>query len=587
MTDARPGLYNCAMRKTVFKSAVLLFAAAAALLLCGCVKKTASAAAPPLLSGIELAGDPARYYAPGEPLDFSGADLRLLFSDGSSRTIPLTDENVRITAPGTDIAGRTDRVTLWYGGLKTSFPYHVSPADRVVKSVSFKEGDKPPAMRFAKTDLRKNAPREELNHLRIEVEYRPGKNGETPPRTVYDLSEVSYQSRGIATEGWDATIPGTRNLTFSFLAETYDVPYEIVDGDWMDHAELIRSPEGNYPVRNYLAGSPFDAAGSLLKIVYDSKRTKQVPITPDMVLGFDTSLPCLNREFRIRYKEDGDEVTYANKSLLNYSVFARNDTSGVRKVELLRAPAPAVLDVRDPMTFDMYRKNTQICVRMDGGTGGDRDLALLGSDESVILRYSVDDGATWGVLDEELFEELKTKGRVVRIRAAYVSPEDALSTEEYELTIKRKWIRTEIEEWQETFYVQRDGIFDFGDAKIRRVYDDGSADKDELCDEEGFYLLQDVYLLPVETEDPETKSRTWYGFDINTSSDALDVSSFDTSAAGTFEDVYYVWVACEGGTVRVNGEDVECTDSRLYVRYVVREPDPPAEPAPGGDAPAQ
>lgn len=539
---ARPR--NCIMyvmkRKLMLTILIVFTAVLTSVGFCACNKDSEVT-----VTGIEISDYPKKYYAVNEEFSLDGGSIRLSYSDGGAKVISMSDAGVTYTCPGTNIGNKTNTAAIYYGGFKDTYRYHVSNSDKVVRAVEFEYGDTLPEYTYAKSSKRDNAPTDELNGLKIIIKYRNDANGDAIADRELNLGEVAYSSYGITVSGWDATDVGVKTMVYNYLADSFALEYEIVDDDWLESVEYRGTA-----VPYYLTGSAYDGGNAYFFLTYNSQKTEKINLTEDTVIsGFDTSSAGLDKSYTAGVYIGG-ELVYSKE--FTYSVFDGGNAELVDSVILKKAGA-SNLSVNDDMTYAQYLNATVLSLIMknDGEV-----VNVTGDSEGVIISYSSDGGETYTVLSESLYNQLKTLGQSVKMKISYMSTTaENLSYvgDTYFLTIKKSWISTEITEWIEMYSVIKGASFDFGEAKIKRVYDDGTWDE---------YLVQDIYEMTV-------SERTALHFDINYTQTARDATAIDTTAKGTFNKKYNIPIGYTGG-VTVNGETSDI-QGYLYINYTVTE----------------
>ena len=219
-----------------------------------------SGGTPAALLSAMLASPPAKMVyverETGTP-DLTGAELLLQYADGSRKQVPVTMDMVRqfnISTPGNTM------LELGYEGMAVVCPLLV-----VQKSVvDLKLRSSP-----RKTEYIDGEPYN-LQGLILYAEYN---NGEREPVADYDVDKT------VAKEG-------DTSLTFSYQGIKITVPV-TVKRLWTRSIEWIQKPAKIQYFQNEKIPS---CDGGLIAVTKNDGGIQRVPLTPEMVTSFDTSL---------------------------------------------------------------------------------------------------------------------------------------------------------------------------------------------------------------------------------------------------------------------------------------------------------
>lgn len=193
-----------------------------------------------------------------EDLDLTGAQLSTVYGYDGEKVIPITEDMV--SGFDKNVAG-TQTVTVSYGGFTTSFTVDV--IDNDVQSVAIKQ---------LPTKLQYLMDREDLDLTGAQLSVVYGYDGETViPITASMIS------------GFDKTVAGKQTVTVTFSGFTATFEVEVLE----DRIEsvIIQQLPGKL---QYLQGvESLDLTGAMLAVQYTHSGVMTVPVTADMVTGFD------------------------------------------------------------------------------------------------------------------------------------------------------------------------------------------------------------------------------------------------------------------------------------------------------------
>lgn len=523
--------YNQIMKKriAIIIFAVVLTAALSALTLVGCNKTNENTVSE---YGISMNTLPQQYYVQDETFSSDGGSIRVgLTETGDTgvardgfKIVSLSDPDVKISYPGTAIAGEVKTAIITYHGLKTSYKYYVATSANAIESVTFslEEDGVAPSLKYAvtTTDLRSNA---DFNDLIMTVKYRESTG--RPDQRNY-VKDIPFASNGVYLTNFDPTKIGKKTMSLNYLATQYDLDYEVVKDDWIERVDL--STDGL--MLNYFVGGELELGNSAFTYYYNSGKVEKKAVTAADVNGFSSEeiTASYGKYFAIT-----DAVGTAQT--FNYKIYDASVTSNMKRME--KYTGLGFLNYLDKMSYDDYMKANVFRIFLN-----DTDfIEITGDNENLAVTKKTDNSS----FDAVAYAAALTKGQQFNLVFTY-GGNNAISSE-VTFTVAVLWKNTAITGWQNDFTVAKDGAFNFGEAKLTKIFEDGSTKE---------FSIQEEF---------EKKVASERAFSIN-GSGATPVYAFDTSKTGSFE-TYYISVV---GTVTVNGEEYNHNKTgRLYISYTV------------------
>lgn len=253
------------MKKTMnFRIAVLLvlvLSLAGMLMLAGCGSKAVDQEI--YISKTDM---PRLDYVEGQDLDLSDGRLTII-TNGEESKLPLTDAAIKVTGYDKNKIGE-QKLTVTYGEHTTNLT--VTVAQRVVAE-NFET-------KYFVGDVFKN----NIGRLRI---------------TGDDMKQftVNLNDEKVSLVSFDSSVPGFATITVAYNdgKNTYDCQFSVTVYEESE-VEFVAPYKVKY--NSYDAG--VDVSGGYFTVTSaDSKLTKQVPVTAEMISGFDLSAATIaNRE---------------------------------------------------------------------------------------------------------------------------------------------------------------------------------------------------------------------------------------------------------------------------------------------------
>ena len=200
-------------------------------------------------------------YKYGENLNLSGLSLKVTKESGATTTVPVTSGMISGYNPN-KLGNQT--LTINYEGKQ--FTTVVNVVD-YVKDITLT----PPTKNEYKIG-------ETLNLVggSITEKMASGANGSTKALTNNMVS------------GFDSTTPGTKNLTVKYVKDgkTYTKTFQVAVINTINHIEVIAPTKTDYKY-----GENLNLAGGSVKIHMEDGTIKTVPLTNNMVTGYDKTKP--------------------------------------------------------------------------------------------------------------------------------------------------------------------------------------------------------------------------------------------------------------------------------------------------------
>lgn len=217
------------------------------------------------VSSIELTTKPATltYLEDRDVLDVSGGVVTRYFNNGTSDTVELKPEMVS-GFDNTKVGTQTLTITI--NGKTATFDVEIIEKTVVAVSVATKP---------TKTEYLEGKDNLDLSGGQLRVTYDNGKS-----------KLVSFTDENVTVTGFNKNKPGTQTLTVYFEGFTAKFDVTVIAKSVKN---IIISSLPN--ALSYLEGTEkLDVTGGLVKITYNNGTTETVPMTEDMVSGFDLNV---------------------------------------------------------------------------------------------------------------------------------------------------------------------------------------------------------------------------------------------------------------------------------------------------------
>ena len=225
------------------------------------------------VSAITLVGTPKTDYKYGENLDITGLTLTVTSSSGITTGVPVTSNMVGGYNP--TILGNQE-VTISYGGQTASYTVNI---DDFLNNIDLTRPNKV-TYKLNETPL-------DLTGAAITEVSASGVKGKQVQVTSGMVSEFDSSTEGPKTITVTYTSDNSKNFTKKFTV--------VVDA-------LTRVLVKNFPNYKALYGDELDLTGATIEVELENGEKVELPITKDMVIGYNTKPSSRNFE-------DDDEYT--------------------------------------------------------------------------------------------------------------------------------------------------------------------------------------------------------------------------------------------------------------------------------------
>lgn len=508
-------------KKFLLVALSVLFVSALTASLCACSKTDEGKA---IEYGIEIDNYPRQYYTEGERFSPDGGTVKVFLRNDvtgkeETKVVDMNDGEIVFENVNGGRAGETYTATVKYHGFQAKFRYAFFDNNEAVESVTMAVPDDFAPLVYARSDLRDNFEYEDLNGLKITIKY---KNEQKPDKVFMLDDELSYNTQGVSQSGFDVKETGRKYIVFSCLASDFKVPYDVVENDWIESFYLT-DPNGETGNADgdklisaaYFTGDSFSDGGAKIVYVYNSlKESDPVDIENRFVKNFDTTAPVTNAEMTIAPL--GNDA-FCKK--FNYKVFVHTDVTNMRAQS-----GNGILDVNTSVTFEEFLENVRVFVAKGEGEGA--ITAEFNGNDPRFKYFYFDKDENELPFDENSYKEIIKKGQSLSLKVVLKDTNVSFTDDDgfFAINIVKKWIRTEITGWDSVkteYGVGED--FDFGGAKIKAIYDDGTWDEENLVD---------IYAA---TE--KEREDKWYKnlFKKRTVNSFVSVEKFDLSKEGTYD----------------------------------------------------
>ena len=208
------------------------------------------------ISNLAISRLPKTGYFVGDELDVSGGELSVTYSDGTVKYVDITED--MISGFTTAKAG-TFTITVTYEGLTVK--YGITVSEGVVTGIAIKTA---PKTQYYVDDLL------DITGGVITVTYSSGKTS--------DIAMTPDMIIGFTTE-----IPAAYSVTVKYAGFTASYNVTVIE-DAETGITIATAPKSNYYIDEEL-----DLTGAAITVAHLSGKEVTVPITDDMVSGFDSS----------------------------------------------------------------------------------------------------------------------------------------------------------------------------------------------------------------------------------------------------------------------------------------------------------
>ncbi len=260
-------------------------------------------------------------YKEGEALDLTGASLQVTYNDGTNSTVTVTEDMV--TGYDANQTGQ-QTLTVTYGTLTETF--NVTVNARQLKGIQLI----PP------------------NKLTYQVGEALDLTGATLLLTYDNSTTDMITVTPDMVSGYNSATEGVQTLTVTYngFTENFDVTVS---------AKQLRSIAVTPPTKTiYKVGEALDLTGASLLLTYDDQSTDTIPVTENMITGYDPAVTGL-QQVTVSYGNFTDtfEVTVNAKQLHSIAVTPPTKTTYKEGEALDLTGASLLLTYNDGTTETM------------------------------------------------------------------------------------------------------------------------------------------------------------------------------------------------------------------------------------------
>lgn len=543
------------MQKKVFKILILIIITAlTAVGFAACDNKVT----PAFITEVSVSALPKQYYAKGEKFNIEGGALKVVYSDGGSVVIPMSDPEVIISHEGTDVVNGAlgyKIADVDYKGFKTGFRFSVdtNPVAEIALS------GEPQAI-YAVSEIRKEPI---LKDVKLTVNYQ--NVGNAPKIINLNDTASSLKTKGVYLENFSVAKTGLYQFEVWYKATVFKIGYEVVGEDWIIEESVFYE---NSITKNYLIGDEIQLGTAEIKSTYNSLKEEKTKLTLDRIffLGENNEEEPVSTaaagKFKFVIKGKEFDFTDSNKYFIN--VYNPDETANIDKLLLKKAAGSAgsnnegFLNVNDSKTYAQYLAQTVLGLKMkDGNT-----VTIYGDTDGVSVHFAVPDpennnkpsvDADGNLLvgdefDEAAYAAALTLGQSFDIVFRYKAQAGLACTAG--VTVRKYISKTIIENWStvKLDYTYAEGLtFDFGGATLKYEYDDGTSDEP--------VSIQAQYALPANERVIQFNNKN-----------AIAVETFNMSV-GRHKNQFYIAVQ---RSLIIDGVETPHDAGRLYLDYTVR-----------------
>ncbi|SDG20395.1 Listeria/Bacterioides repeat-containing protein [Fontibacillus panacisegetis] len=226
-------------------------------------------------------------YKVGEPLNVTGLALNVSWSDESTTTIPVTVEMV--SGFNSSTAVESQILTITYGGFTATYTISIEelPAEKVITGITVSDS-------VYKTEYKVGEPLD-VTGLTLDIAWSDGSNTVVP----VTAEMVSGFNSSAAVESQILTI------TYGDYTATYTISIEALPTEKVMTSIVLNN--SGYKT-SYWVGEALDVTGLSLIVNWSDDTTTTVPVTAEMVSGFNSSAPAANQTLTVNY--EGFHVVY-------------------------------------------------------------------------------------------------------------------------------------------------------------------------------------------------------------------------------------------------------------------------------------
>ena len=266
-------------------------------------------------------------------VDISGGRIVINYSDGSRKWIAMS----RCMASGFDNSQRgTNTITITVGGKTATFDVEIVPIN--VSSISMEQLP-------AKLQYIKGQEQLDLTNVTITVHYTP--SGTDSVAVTEDM-----------ISGFDNSVSGTQTVVVTYKGATTSFQVEVVSND-IESISIATMPK---KLKYYIGTENLDLTGASLKIHCSFTGDEIIPITSDMVTGFDNTKAGV-QQLTVTYKDFTTtfevEVILYTVTFLNYDGTVLSST-GYEYGAVVTPPADPTKPRDDHGEYDFVGWNQEV-----------------------------------------------------------------------------------------------------------------------------------------------------------------------------------------------------------------------------------
>lgn len=397
------------------------------------------------VTSLEVTEFPEQYYTQYEAVDLTGGKVLATFSDGSTKELAFTDEGVSVKDYGTKVLDYLYELKITYGGQTAVINYYVSATINEVQ-----------------LDL-KTMPTKYAVGNKIDYSDALFTLVKATSTSTMTAKRAAAADNGLyKISGFDTSSTGERIMKIQYYATVFEIPYTVVQDEFVRSAVL----NSEDLIVIYLVGESIDFNGASITASLSDGTTVQLSLDASMVSGFstDAATPEEGAKMTIAWPGYGGPDDYALSEEITYYVY---EQTAIESIEVVVSPGEMNYNVGD----ELYLSKTYLEVTLNTGSVkgvniNNPRITVTGFDSSrrtnparyLTVTYTINETTSLSTTVQYNVTPMVTSMQLL-----------------YGNTVKLAYAEGE--------------SFDFGDAQIAVIYDDGINE---------YYDLQDQFELPVD-----------------------------------------------------------------------------------------